>query len=153
MVLLDACTEFCSTLSTAFGPLITEVFAFVGLIALGWWKARKVQASATAGIAAANEQASKAKVEARAAQLQIARIEGSLRPSALTPMPPTLGSSSSTSGNFEPVTMPEIVGAPKPRPAMPDPSLTDPTFPRPSALPALDVADEDTVRTNPPKRK
>jgi hypothetical protein len=142
-MLLDACTTFCVSLREVFGPEVAQWGSFLGLVALGWWKARKVQAAASAGIAAANEQASKAKAEARSAQVQLARIEGSLRPSSAYTIPPP---HSGQSGHFEPVRMPELgEGVPKPRPSMRDPSLVDPTFPRPSAVP---VVDEDPP-TNP----
>jgi len=160
VILLDACTTFCTTLSQTIGPTLTEIIMFGALAALGWWRARKaiskVEAKADAGIAAANERASSAKAEARSAHVQLAEIRGSLRPAAPIPTPliPTaLGSSES--GNFERVVMPELgVGVPKPRPSMPDPSLVDEdghtTFPRPSAVPSFE---RETPAERPSKKE
>lgn len=147
-MVLDACVNACTALKETFGPSAIEWFAFAVMIAAGWWKARKVQSTAQAGIAAASEQASKAKAEARDARMQIARIEGSLRPAALTPMPPAEASSSS--GTFQPVIMPDLPeGAPRPRPSMPEPDLSAPTFPRPSAVPASTFDDRPTPSERP----
>jgi hypothetical protein len=148
MVTLDSCTAFCTSLSSTLGPQVTEWIAIAGVLALGWWKARKVQAAASAGIAVANEQASKAKAEARSAHVQLAEIRGSLRPmgNLATPVPPPsiVGASSSTSSSgtsFEPVIMPELGdGVPRPRPSMADPSLTsdEARLPLPAAVPSFD---------------
>lgn len=142
MILLDACTSFCTTMSATFGPQITEYVFLAAGIGLAWWRARKainkVEAKADAGIAAANERATVAKAEARKAHVQLAEIRGSLRPAAYTP---PLGTSTSESGNFERLVMPEIgEGAPRPRSSLLDPSLSgeDP-LPRPSGLPDFDT--------------
>lgn len=129
---LDACASFCSAVKETLGPTFGEL-VLSGLVALiVWWRARKrieqSEARADAKIAVANERAdSLAKT--------VARIEGSLRPAALlTPAP-----SSSSSGTFAPVVMPELpIGAPG-RPSIPNPDLAGPddlTLSGETALPA-----------------
>ncbi len=89
MILLDACTSFCTTLNATLGPTATEIVMFAATGLLVWWKARKaiqkVEAKADAGIAAANERVSVAKAEARKAHVELAEIRGSLRPASYTP--------------------------------------------------------------------
>lgn len=91
MTLLDACASMCAGLKEAVGPEATEWISIAAVAGLAWWQTRKVGKAAQAGIAAANEQASKAKAEARDAKLSLARIEGSLRPAAsVSSIAPTL---------------------------------------------------------------
>lgn len=90
MATLDACLSFCESLGTTVGPQIAEWISIVAVAALAWARTRKVHSAAQAGIAAANEQASKAKAEAREARLSLARIEGSLRPSATPELLPVI---------------------------------------------------------------
>lgn len=150
MIVLDACTTFCASVKETLGPTATEILMFGAVAALGWWRARKaiskVEAKADAGIADANARARAARADAQSAHVQLAEIRGSLRPSSplATPLLPSsaplIGTSSSQSGNFEPIVMPELgAGVPKPRPSMPDPSITgDAPLPRPSAVPSFD---------------
>jgi hypothetical protein len=110
-MLLDACTSFCTVMHETLGPTLTELIMIGVLAAVGWWRARKhiskVEANAEAKIAVVAESASKAKAEVREAREQLARIEGSLRPAAITtPFP--AAAPSSRSGTFEPVQMPVI---------------------------------------------
>jgi hypothetical protein len=135
--LLTACASMCTAIETAVGPQVAE-WIFLGVAtALGWWKLRKVQATASAGVAAAQTEASKAKDAARAAHVQIAEIRGSMRPAAL----PASESGTSISGHYEPVRITET----KPRASLTDPELSgfDP-LPRPSGVP-----DFETRRTTP----
>ncbi|HMJ10201.1 MAG TPA: hypothetical protein VK524_02290 [Polyangiaceae bacterium] len=171
-MILGAFIGLCQTIETSLGPVLSEIVGIVGVAAFTWWRARKLithevgkaTAKADAGIAHANEQASKAKAEARAVNVQLAEIRGSLRPSSAalaTPLPPVIGTSSSQSGNFEPITMPELgVGTPRPRPSMPDPSLDEaspPSFPRPARIPAgvfpTSPADEGETRPDTPNAR
>jgi hypothetical protein len=156
MTLLGALMHFCTTVETALGPMLSELIGIAGIAAFTWWRAKKaiskVEAKADAGIAAANERASVAKAEARGTKVQLARIEGSLRPASLaTPLlpsvGPTPGTSSSSSGHFEPVVFPELPqGAPGARPAMPDPSINgDHPLPAPSRVPR-------DIHATPPER-
>lgn len=150
-VQLDACTSFCTALNQTVGPQVTEWICIAAVGGLAWWRTRKVHVAAQAGIAAANEQVSKAKAEARAVTVQLAEIKGSLRPmaaySSVAPTNPP--PSSSSSGNWEPVQMPELGGGvPKPRPSMPDPRLSgDEPLPAPSRVPGggTRIASDDEI--------
>ena len=84
-MLLDACLPFCHTLTSLVGEKAVELIAVVGGLVLVWYRGR-VQTKAVAVRADdAVAQAQKAKTEARAAQVQLAEIRGSLRPSILAP--------------------------------------------------------------------
>jgi hypothetical protein len=139
-MLLTACASMCTAVETVVGPQVAEWVFIAIAAAAGWWKLRKVQTTASAGVAAAQTEASKAKESARAAHVQLAEIRGSLRPAALS----APESSTSISGHYEPVRITET----KPRASLVDPELTgfDP-LPKPSALP-----DFETSRTTPAER-
>lgn len=139
MILLDACTSFCTALSATIGPTLTEIVLGGAGLLLVWWRARKHVATVLAPVVA---RASAAEASAAEAHVQLAELRGSLRPAAYvvppsSPVPAVLGTSSSQSGNYEPIVMPEIgEGAPRPRSSLLDPSLSgDEPFPRPSSLP------------------
>lgn len=157
MTVLDACTNFCTALNQTVGPQLTEWICIAAVAGLTWWRTRKVHAAAQAGIAAANEQVSKAKAEARAVTVQLAEIKGSLRPVAYSSIAPTLPPlappSSSSSGNWEPVQMPELGGdVPKPRASMADPRFSgDEPLPPPSRVPGggTRIALDDEIETTP----
>ncbi len=144
MVALDACTSFCTALSQTIGPTLTELLMAGALAALVWWRGRKHVATVLAPVVA---RADAAEAKASAAQLQLAELRGSLRPAALlSPLPPStppvIGTSSSQSGNYAPITMPELgEGVPRPRSSLLDPSLSgeDP-LPRPSSVPEFEAA-------------
>jgi hypothetical protein len=139
---MNACTSFCAAFSDFLGPTLANWILMALAAVFLWLKAHKKIAAAVAPL----EQRAVA-AEAKVADLQttVAKIEGSLRPAALPPtgytpvVPPVIGKSSSQSGNFEPVTMPELdASTPKPRPSMPDPNLINPVIPRASAVPSID---------------
>ncbi|MBA3841084.1 MAG: hypothetical protein H0X39_00415 [Actinobacteria bacterium] len=141
-MLLDACTTFCTTLTTTVGPTIANYVCIALVAGLAWWNARKSKA--------ANVQLTAKVAEAH---VQLAEIKGSLRPAAMV-----LGTSSSQSGNFEPVVMPELgAGVPRPRPSMPDPSVSEPRFPPPARMPGgttfVDESELDTKPATPSAKK
>lgn len=138
-MLLDACASFCAALDQTIGPTVTELLAMGALAALAWWRARKaitrVETAATAQIASAHEQASKAKAEARDAKVQIAELRGSLRPVVPTPLPPM--TSGASGPGWDPVRI-------EMRPSSSGPSL-DERLPSPPPIP-------DDVRVTPIER-
>lgn len=122
---MDACTSFCTTLSATVGPSVANYVLLAGIAVLTWWNARKSKA-------ATKELTSKL----ADTHVQLAEIKGSLRPSA--PAAVVLGTSSSQSGNFEPVRMPQL------DPATPTPEAV-PNFPPPPRMPS----EADTSRETP----
>lgn len=130
MRFLDACTSFCTALSETIGPTLTELLLGGVVLALAWWKNRK-------NLAAVLQRAVVAEEKADQAQQQIAAIHSSLRPVA--PVAQQLGTSSSSSGNFERVVMPELGDdVPKPHPSFPaidEDAATD--FPPAPRVPSL----------------
>jgi hypothetical protein len=99
MVLLGACEQLCADLTATVGPSIVQTVGMVAGLVLVWWRGRKQTQVAV-------EQASKAKGEARAAQVQLAEIKGSLRPVTVT--------GTGSSGLYEPVAFPEPAKVPGP---------------------------------------
>jgi hypothetical protein len=145
MTLLDACTTFCTTLTTTVGPTVANYVCIALVAGLAWWNARKAKATnvvLTAQVAATEKKAIDA-------HLQLARIEGSLRPAAMVStsvIPPLIGRPSSASQtNLEPVTMPEL------HPSTPTPDSA--AFPPPPRMPSESVGttymSEDEAETKP----
>lgn len=127
---MDACTSFCTTLSATVGPSVANYALLAGIAALTWWNARKSKAGVK-------------DVHAKVAemQVQLATVQGSLRPSAPTAV--VLGTSTSQSGNFEPIRMPEL------HPSTPTPE-TIPAFPPPPRMPSESA---DTSRETPSAKR
>ena len=138
MTLLDACASFCVAAQSVLGPTLGETVFYVLGLALVWWRARVHVGKVLAPVVARADAAEK---KAADAHMQLAEIKGSLRPS-VGYVAPLIGTSSSQSGNFEPIVMPELgAGTPRPRPSMADPSLTgEAPLPRPSNLPSFGEA-------------
>jgi hypothetical protein len=131
-MLLTACESLCTSLDETFGAQLVELAAIALGFVLVAWKQRKtiaaVRAEAREGIDKAHERASAAKAEARDAMVQLARIEGSLRPTAIaTPVPP------SSSPAPEPVAFPLSPELVRSRPSILDGSLE--RLPAPSRVP------------------
>lgn len=84
---MTACQQACAALGSTFGERAPEWFALAVTLVLGWWKARQVKRDAQASVQVANEQASKAKTEARALRIEVAEIRGSMRTPSLAPLP------------------------------------------------------------------
>lgn len=155
-MLLSACTDFCNALEVAVGPQLTEWICIAAIAGLTWWRTRKVHVAAQAGIAVARAEATEARVS-------LARLEGSLRPSAPAPgepyavvegklvsslaptqpvakperadEPAPLEGLTSASGTYQPIRFPELPeGVAKPTAT----NLVDPKIPRPSAVPKID---------------
>lgn len=139
-MILTACANMCTAVESIVGPQVAEWIFIAIAAAAGWWKLRKVQATAQAGLVAAQEQASKAKAEAREARLSLAELKGSLRPvvSSIAPtLPPVRDTSAeegstSASGTYTPVQWPEIPSDVKlpPPPPIPAPSTPVPPIRR-----------------------
>ena len=126
---MDACTSFCATLTTTVGPSVANYVLLAGVALLTWWNARKSKA----GVKDAHARVADV-------QVQLAQIQGSLRPSA--PSPVVLGTVSSASGNFAPMVMPEL------HPSTPTPD-TVPGFPPPPRMPS----ESDTARETPSAKR